>query len=641
MLAQILEYKKQLIVLLIVLFVISIAYAAYADFTCTDGMCEEGEACVFDCIIEEHCFDEVDNDQDGKTDCDDSDCEVYPSCVELKCSDDTPSGSCSISMPKPKFCSNGLLIDDCSQCGCPVGTDTCQPDGSCSACIPETEICDNQIDEDCDGIDPSCSGCLLGQISSRCECNGSNYESGYCCENGWQSISCDQDVDPLVLFFDPTPPAIVTGNIYFYVKISQPTEEVKFQINGTDDDTQIYQLVSDAVLALDDDLSWFMYWDSAQVINGNYQIIARAYDSNDNVLAETSIYTFTVDNSAEPPDSPGSPGGGTPGSGTNGGSVPPDDPETPPDVQNPSQSGANPNTPSVKPEIDPYLIGGELVSTIDSDNVYYVKNSVKHFIPTETVFLANGFERDDVHEIDAGVLALYAVGYDLFLPNNTLVKLADSSAVYVIQNQNRFVFMNHRSFLANGYWWDDIYTVERDELTQYPLTEAVTFPDGAIVKGNENAVYLIQNQARRQINDEATFNNLGLFWHNVVVIYETELTILPLSTEIIQAEPVVVALIDTIDADGDTIADYKERIDGSKLNSIDSDNDGFDDIDEKLLYGTDPGHVDTDRDGLTDRDEVNTFETDPLNPDTDGDGFQDGDELRLGYDPKGPGLLGN
>ncbi|MBT4121493.1 hypothetical protein HOE31_00900, partial [bacterium] len=48
---------------------------------------------------------------------------------------------------------------------------------------------------------------------------------------------------------------------------------------------------------------------------------------------------------------------------------------------------------------------------------------------------------------------------------------------------------------------------------------------------------------------------------------------------------------------------------------------------------------DSDYDLLSDYEEVNVYGTDPHNPDTDGDGVPDGVEVRLGRNPKGPGLL--
>ncbi len=59
----------------------------------------------------------------------------------------------------------------------------------------------------------------------------------------------------------------------------------------------------------------------------------------------------------------------------------------------------------------------------------------------------------------------------------------------------------------------------------------------------------------------------------------------------------------------------------------DSDGDGLSDIEEIMIYHTDPNNPDTDGDGLTDGEEVRIYGTDPLNPDTDGDGLTDGDEV--------------
>ena len=59
----------------------------------------------------------------------------------------------------------------------------------------------------------------------------------------------------------------------------------------------------------------------------------------------------------------------------------------------------------------------------------------------------------------------------------------------------------------------------------------------------------------------------------------------------------------------------------------DSDGDGLTDLEEILIYHTDPNNPDSDGDGLTDGEEVRVYGTNPLNPDTDGDGLTDGDEV--------------
>lgn len=71
------------------------------------------------------------------------------------------------------------------------------------------------------------------------------------------------------------------------------------------------------------------------------------------------------------------------------------------------------------------------------------------------------------------------------------------------------------------------------------------------------------------------------------------------------------------------------------LGSIDTDGDGLPDINEPA-HGTDPTDPDTDGDGLTDGAEVLIHGTDPLNPDTDGGGINDGDEVNAGGNPIDP-----
>ncbi|HUF63153.1 MAG TPA: hypothetical protein VMN36_13835 [Verrucomicrobiales bacterium] len=98
------------------------------------------------------------------------------------------------------------------------------------------------------------------------------------------------------------------------------------------------------------------------------------------------------------------------------------------------------------------------------------------------------------------------------------------------------------------------------------------------------------------------------------------------------------------DADGDGVLNGIELAQGTDPTSADTDGDGLNDGVETNTgifidandTGTDPRLTDTDGDSLSDGAEVNTHGTDPLNPDTDGDGFGDGLELVQGTDPLDP-----
>ncbi len=67
--------------------------------------------------------------------------------------------------------------------------------------------------------------------------------------------------------------------------------------------------------------------------------------------------------------------------------------------------------------------------------------------------------------------------------------------------------------------------------------------------------------------------------------------------------------------------------------TLDSDNDGLTDVDERTIHFTDPEKFDTDGDGLDDKTELIDLETNPLQRDTDLDGVEDEQEINLGLNP--------
>ncbi len=88
------------------------------------------------------------------------------------------------------------------------------------------------------------------------------------------------------------------------------------------------------------------------------------------------------------------------------------------------------------------------------------------------------------------------------------------------------------------------------------------------------------------------------------------------------------------DSDGDGLTDLEEiMIYHTDPYNADSDGDGLTDGEEVRIYGTDPNNPDTDGDGLTDGDEVHKYHTNPRLADTDGDGLTDGEEVKAGTDP--------
>jgi hypothetical protein len=118
---------------------------AVTDCASTGDLCPPGTTCnegtaICDPISETDCFDTIDNDGDGSTDCADSDC------------DGSTNGACSTGLP-------GICTDGTRTCG--GGIETCIQDNQHQIEGPAGDAtCSDTLDNDCDGLtdgaDPGC-----------------------------------------------------------------------------------------------------------------------------------------------------------------------------------------------------------------------------------------------------------------------------------------------------------------------------------------------------------------------------------------------------------------------------------------------------------------------------------------------------
>jgi len=112
------------------------------------------------------------------------------------CADDTPYGQCSIT--NPKYCKEGVLIDKCSECGCPTGYE-CQASGDCSLPTPKCSV-SVQFDQNNDNIVTRtdldlCKPCFGKSATSDCEkCNFK--EEGECVINIFDTVEHQKHVQP-------------------------------------------------------------------------------------------------------------------------------------------------------------------------------------------------------------------------------------------------------------------------------------------------------------------------------------------------------------------------------------------------------------------------------------------------------------
>ena len=177
-----------------------------------------------------------------------------------------------------------------------------------------------------------------------------------------------------------------------------------------------------------------------------------------------------------------------------------------------------------------------LLKQENGSKVYLIENGSKRWITTTAVFIAGGYDWDDIITVSESELNLYPQGKNVMAnfsarPNGTLAK-GLGPKVYLIENGSKRWITTTAVFIAGGYDWDDIITVSESELNIYLQGENISVnfdvkPNRTLVKGSGPKVYLIENGSKRWIMNESVFINNGYDWNNIITISESKLNIYP------------------------------------------------------------------------------------------------------------------
>lgn len=150
---------------------------------------------------------------------------------------------------------------------------------------------------------------------------------------------------------------------------------------------------------------------------------------------------------------------------------------------------------------------------VDGDaKVYYIQNSKKRHIPTTAVFEGYGFSWGSIVSVSAKDRDGYA--------DVNLIKVADDSKVYILENSKKRHIPNAEVFEDYKYKWTDIFTVS--------ATERDVYLDATLVKTTASSnVYYLTNSKKELIKSVATFNSRGFKWTDVLTVSAKELATYP------------------------------------------------------------------------------------------------------------------
>jgi hypothetical protein len=120
--------------------------------------------------------------------------------------------------------------------------------------------------------------------------------------------------------------------------------------------------------------------------------------------------------------------------------------------------------------------------------------------------------------------------------NGTLVK-GSSDKVYVVLNDYRYWIPDDVTFGAMGYEWNNVRLIPDNDLNMIPeggkfpsvplLFPPLKYPNGTVLKGSGDKVYVVLNNYRFWIPDQQTFAAMGYNWSKLRQVSDNELNAIP------------------------------------------------------------------------------------------------------------------
>ena len=168
----------------------------------------------------------------------------------------------------------------------------------------------------------------------------------------------------------------------------------------------------------------------------------------------------------------------------------------------------------------------------------YEKGRKRAFASAES-FLSHGYQWQQVIQLSEEALAAIPSGPTMPFRDGALVR-GSTATVYAIEHGVKRPFASAQIFTALGYRWQNIMQISDSCLAGIapglPITTAQQHPDGTLVRGQDDAVYLLKQGQRCLIPTVRIFESWGYHWEQVVQVSDAQLMRYPVG-EMIEAQP--------------------------------------------------------------------------------------------------------
>jgi hypothetical protein len=156
-------------------------------------------------------------------------------------------------------------------------------------------------------------------------------------------------------------------------------------------------------------------------------------------------------------------------------------------------------------------------------DIYLIVGNEKKKIADEQVFKTIGFNPEEVENVTDEELAYYEDGrvitIDSIYPQGALLQDKSTGGVFYVEDGIKYPIIA-KEILTNNFKSYKLTAVSPDELAKYvTAANGMKLKDGTLIKGKiDSKVYVISNGLRRWIANEATFNQLGYKWKEIISV---------------------------------------------------------------------------------------------------------------------------
>ena len=173
------------------------------------------------------------------------------------------------------------------------------------------------------------------------------------------------------------------------------------------------------------------------------------------------------------------------------------------------------------------------------DTAYLYEAGHKRAFPTPESFASYGYQWQQIIQISDQALTAIPDGPEMTFREGALLRGSDET-IYIIEKECKRPFVSARVFEGLGYRWQNVVQVPDSCLEALksgcPIATPRTHPDGTLLRGSGVTVYLLCSGKRCLIPSKRVFQSWGYRWEQIVQVTDQQLAAYPLG-EAIAAQP--------------------------------------------------------------------------------------------------------